>query len=150
MLSVWKHSTPSFFTSQGLGSSSTRREAIRLLVEELDPLGIYLFGSGAQGLLTPESDLDLAILGSKPYPPEHLFALRAPLSLLVGREVDLIDLRQAPLPLQAQVAAFGEPLYRKSLEADRFLDLALKAYARLNEERAEILGDIQKRGKVYG
>ncbi|RTG92964.1 hypothetical protein CSW49_11810 [Thermus scotoductus] len=25
MLSVWKHSTPSFFTSQGLGSSSTRR-----------------------------------------------------------------------------------------------------------------------------
>lgn len=126
------------------------KEAIRLLVEELDPLGIYLFGSGAQGLLTPESDLDLAILGPKPYPPEHLFALRAPLSLLVGREVDLIDLRQAPLPLQAQVAAFGEPLYRKSLEADRFLDLALKAYARLNEERAEILRDIQKRGKVYG
>ncbi|RTI06008.1 hypothetical protein CSW30_10725, partial [Thermus scotoductus] len=25
VLSVWKHSTPSFFTSQGLGSSSTRR-----------------------------------------------------------------------------------------------------------------------------
>ncbi|RTG96389.1 hypothetical protein CSW21_05075, partial [Thermus scotoductus] len=26
VLSVWKHSTPSFFTSQGLGSSSTRRD----------------------------------------------------------------------------------------------------------------------------
>ncbi|RTH04986.1 hypothetical protein CSW47_05970 [Thermus scotoductus] len=28
MLSVWKHSTPSFFTSQGLGSSSTRRNVL--------------------------------------------------------------------------------------------------------------------------
>ncbi|WP_105318196.1 nucleotidyltransferase domain-containing protein [Thermus tenuipuniceus] len=50
---------------------------MRLLVEELDPLEVYPFGSGAQGLLTPESDLDPAILGPKPYPPEHLFALRA-------------------------------------------------------------------------
>ncbi|RTH19002.1 hypothetical protein CSW21_11740, partial [Thermus scotoductus] len=28
VLSVWKHSTPSFFTSQGLGSSSTRRHKV--------------------------------------------------------------------------------------------------------------------------
>lgn len=126
------------------------KEAVRLLVEELNPLGIYLFGSGAQGLLTPESDLDLAVLGLEPYPPEQLFALQAPLSLLLGREVDLVDLRQAALPLQAQVAAFGQPLYRAGPEAERFLDLALKAYARLNEERAAILRDVQTRGRVYG
>ncbi|MFD3006460.1 nucleotidyltransferase domain-containing protein [Thermus tengchongensis] len=160
------------------------KEAVRLLVEELNPLGVYLFGSGAQGLLTPENDLDLAILSSRtqrlphrprpkrrahglfgapvvaqattgylgiePYPPERLFALRGPLSLLLGREVDLVDLRQAALPLQAQVAAFGQPLYRAGPEAERFLDLALKAYARLNEERAALLRDVRTRGRIYG
>ena len=30
VLSVWKHSTPSFFTPQGLGSSSTRRKFMGL------------------------------------------------------------------------------------------------------------------------
>lgn len=32
VLSVWKHSTPSFFTSQGLGSSSTRRDVGKVLL----------------------------------------------------------------------------------------------------------------------
>jgi hypothetical protein len=64
--------------------------------------------------------------------------------------VDLVDLRQAPLALQAQVAAFGQALYLRESEAERFLDLALKAYARLNEERADLIQDILKRGLVYG
>lgn len=65
-------------------------------------------------------------------------------------EVDLVDLRQAALPLQAQVATFGQPLYRAGPEAERFLDLALKAYARLNEERAALLRDVRTRGRIYG
>jgi len=125
-------------------------EALKLLVGRLNPLGVYLFGSPASGTSRPESDLDLAVLGERPYDPWDLFQVASLLSRLVGREVDLVDLRQAPLALQAQVAAFGQALYLRENEAERFLDLALKAYARLNEERAGLIQDILKRGLVYG
>jgi len=125
-------------------------EALKLLVDRLNPLGVYLFGSQASRTSRPESDLDLAVLGEKPYDPWELFQVASLLSRLVGREVDLVDLRQAPLALQAQVAAFGQALYLRGSEAERFLDLALKAYARLNEERADLIQDILKRGLVYG
>jgi predicted nucleotidyltransferase len=44
-------------------------EALKLLVNRLNPLGVYLFGSQASRTLRPESDLDLAVLGEKPYDP---------------------------------------------------------------------------------
>jgi predicted nucleotidyltransferase len=122
-------------------------EALKLLVDRLNPLGVYLFGSQASRTSRPESDLDLAVLGEKPYDPWELFQVASLLGRLVGREVDL---RRAPLALQAQVAAFGQALYLREGEAERFLDLALKAYARLNEERADLIQDILKRGLVYG
>jgi predicted nucleotidyltransferase len=125
-------------------------EALKLLVNRLNPLGVYLFGSQALRTSRPESDLDLAVLGEKPYDPWELFQVASLLSRLVSREVDLVDLRQAPLALQAQVAAFGQALNLRRSEAERFLDLALKAYARLNEERADLIQDILKRGLVYG
>jgi len=106
-------------------------EALKLLVNQLNPLGVYLLGSQASGTSRPESDLDLAVLGEKPYDPWELFQVASILSRLVGREVDLVDLRQAPLALQAQVAAFGQALYLRGSEAERFLDLALKAYCLL-------------------
>jgi len=50
-----------------------------------------------------------------------------------------------------QVVAHGELLYRSgSSEVDQFEDAVLSNYARLNEERREIVADLLQRGNVYG
>ena len=55
----------------------------------------YLFGSFATNRVTAESDIDLAILTNVALDEELLFQIQDTLEGLVGREVDLIDLRNA-------------------------------------------------------
>ena len=70
-------------------------EAIkRQFVEQLSPLGIYLFGSFAEGKSTPDSDLDFYIIADdsvKDIPAETTKAYRSirktkqrPVDILVG------------------------------------------------------------------
>lgn len=50
-----------------------------------------------------------------------------------------------------QVVTHGELLYALNVDAvDRFADLVFSSYARLNEERREILTDVRQRGNIYG
>lgn len=63
-----------------------------------------------------------------------------------------MDLLSASTVLRMQqVVAHGELLYRSgSSEVDQFEDAVLSNYARLNEERREIVADLLQRGNVYG
>ena len=64
--------------------------------------------------------------------------------------MDLVDLKQAPTVFQFQVVSTGQRIYAKNInDCDSFENFVYKSYAKLNEERAEILKDIQKRGSVY-
>src|ERR1700761_4147115 len=65
------------------------REAVRRLVEAVDPLQIIAFGSRARGQHRPDSDLDLAVILDVPeseafnvVPPEIFKGLRMPVDLL--------------------------------------------------------------------
>jgi len=111
---------------------------------------LYQFGSEAKGQAHAGSDLDLAFLSSTPLSPVQRFDLEQELASLLHRKVDLINLRQASTVMKMQVISSGKCLYsRNDGERDLFETWVYSSYARLNEERREILNDIQKRGSVY-
>jgi predicted nucleotidyltransferase len=122
-----------------------------LLEQHPDLVTIYLFGSMAQENMGPEGDIDLAILPRKPLDSFKTWKLAQDLSILLHHEIDLIDLLKASTVMRVQVISKGICLYEGNrIEREKFEDHVYSAYARLNEERKEIIEDIKKRGKVYG
>ncbi|MGH8261654.1 MAG: type VII toxin-antitoxin system MntA family adenylyltransferase antitoxin [Steroidobacteraceae bacterium] len=123
-------------------------ERDRLLAKARDALAsalpeawaIYVYGSFGRGDDWPESDLDLAVL----LPPGHTlgdrFDLASRISRVVGREVDLADLRRAGLDLVREVMRDGRPL-RVQSEADTLAWEAeqMTAYADFEPRRAALL-----------
>jgi len=77
-----------------------------------DVRAVYLFGSWAAGNERPDSDLDLAVL--PPYDAEmpDRLGLVSRLSEIAGREVDLVDLRDAGHFLRFQVITTGTPIFK--------------------------------------
>jgi len=112
---------------------------------------IYRFGSWGTAMQRPDSDIDLAILPSRPLDSVYCWELAQALATQAGRDVDLVDLLRASTVLRMEVVAHGERLYRADdTEAEQFEDMVFSSYARLNEERREILADVRKRGSIYG
>jgi predicted nucleotidyltransferase len=107
-------------------------------------LAIWMFGSATRGETRADSDLDLAFLCEKALDPYAVFVLAQDLASSILREVDLIDLSRAPTTLRAQVAAFGRRIHTSDARrADEFEMYALSDYARLNEERREIVASME-------
>ena len=125
---------------------------VDLLRTEIDGLaGIYLFGSHAGDGARPDSDIDLAILTRSPLPPFPLWELAQRLAAQAGREVDLVDLRQASTVFRMQIISTGERLFcAEPRVCEDFEDFVYADYARLNEERAGILEDIASRNRIHG
>ena len=127
-----------------------------LIVERLraslaDLVAVYRFGSTAQGTATDASDVDVAVLATRPVPPERCFEIQEWLAADLGRDVDLVDLGRASTVLAMQVIAGGELLHDgDSAARGQFEDLTFSAYARLNEERRAILQRVAAEGTIYG
>lgn len=71
---------------------------IRIIVKEL--LERYhaeyalLFGSYARGDATPDSDVDIIIVGGKEFVPHDIFALAEDLREMTGRSADVFEMRE--------------------------------------------------------
>jgi predicted nucleotidyltransferase len=126
--------------------------AVELIVARVPGLiAVYLFGSVARGDQTFESDIDFATLASRPLTPKVRWELQQELSVLLYREVDLIDLRASSTVMRVQVLGSSELLLDLDTYARAtFEATALSTYTRLNVERRHILEDIRQRGHVYG
>jgi len=112
---------------------------------------IYRFGSWGTDAQRYDSDIDIAVLPLQALDPVFRWEVAQTLASLAGHDVDLVDLLRAPTVLRMQVVAHGELLY--ALDADeiaQFEDTVFSSYARLNEERREILADVRQRGSIYG
>jgi len=116
---------------------------------------IYLFGTFGTSAERPDSDLDVGIL----LPPEiaksirfhDFFMLISDLSIALGRETDLINLRRVPTVLQKEVIAADRRIYCAApFAADEFEMLTLSNYQKLNQERAEIISDALAAGRFVG
>lgn len=116
-----------------------------------DLLAIYRFGSSQTPAQRPDSDVDLAVLAKGPLETGMVWQAAQSLASLLGKDVDLLDLRRASTVMRARVVTQGERLHCGDRgQCDAFEAHALSDYALLNEERAAILSDIKARGTVYG
>jgi len=116
-----------------------------------DLIACYRFGSTERGTTRPDSDVDLAILSGKTLSELNRFELAQDLAAQLHRDVDLVDLRAASTVMRMQVLSTGTCLATEDERARREFEMyAYSDYARLNEERREILKGIAKRGLVYG
>ncbi|MDZ4857148.1 MAG: nucleotidyltransferase domain-containing protein [Nitrospirota bacterium] len=128
----------------------------RALIEHLRKsvpglIALYRFGSQAKGTVRPDSDIDLAVLAHNPIPPMHRFELAQELAIQLHRDVDLVDLRTASTVMRMQVISTGECLDAPNEPTRREFEMyVFSDYARLNEERREILTRISASGLVYG
>jgi hypothetical protein len=79
------------------------------------------------------------------------FELAQELAAQLHRDVDLVDLRTASTVMRMQVLSTGECLAAPNEAARREFEMyAYSDYARLNEERREILKRVSASGLVYG
>ena len=76
--------------------------------------------------------------------------LRFDLETLLGKEVDLINLRRVPTVLQKEVVVADCRIYAgNEFAAEEFEMLTLSYYQKLNEERAEIVADAISGGRFH-
>ncbi|MEQ1912409.1 MAG: nucleotidyltransferase domain-containing protein, partial [Vicinamibacterales bacterium] len=127
-------------------------EVVQLLRRTLgEVIAVYRFGSTAHGNAVPSSDVDIAVLPCSPLAPNVRFDAQEQLAVLLGRDVDLVDLRAASPVLAVQVLGSGQLIHDgDAVNRGAFEDRALGAYARLNEERRGILARVAAEGTVYG
>ena len=112
---------------------------------------LYSFGSQSRGAARLDSDVDLAVLASTPIPELRRFELAQELATQLHRDVDLVDLRRVSTVMRMQVLSTGVCLKAPDEPARQEFEMYTYAdYARLNEERREVLKGITHRGLVYG
>jgi uncharacterized protein len=135
-------------------SASTELQGLivaKLLEAIPDCLAVYRFGSWLTDAERPESDIDIAFLAPEALPPVRRWELAQSLASIAGRDVDLVELLTVSTVLRMQVVAHGELLHETDPgKVAQFADTVFSSYARLNEERREILADVVRRGNVYG
>jgi predicted nucleotidyltransferase len=123
-------------------------EALRAAIADLQ--AIYVFGSVATGQERPDSDVDLAVLASRPLEGEARWRLQEGIAAGLGRDVDLVDLRAASTVMQVQVLRTGRLLFEPEGSGRALFEATvLGAYTRLNFSRAGILADVKARGVVH-
>lgn len=120
------------------------------VVEEVFPeaLGVWIYGSFADGSARADSDIDIAILPDRPLDGWDMLERAADLRL--GREVDLVDLSAVSDLLQHEATARGVRVAaRDSVRCDMFETAAMSK--RLDQQRMlrDWMRDIRERGTVY-
>lgn len=119
-----------------------------------DIQAIYLFGSWGTADEWPDSDVDIAVL----LPPRQARrvdfwrwnALAADLATILGKKVDLLNLRRVSTVFQKEVVMADRRIFTAdAYAAEEFEMLTLSYYQKLNEERAEILAEGLRSGRFY-
>lgn len=114
-------------------------------------IAIYLFGTWGTEKERPDSDIDLAILDHHLLPKAKCWDLSQELAIMAKKDVDLLDLLSVSTVMRMQVISKGKKIYcSDEYQCASFEMWTYSAYARLNEERKEILKRTQERGSVYG
>jgi predicted nucleotidyltransferase len=115
---------------------------------------IYLFGSSQTEDEWPDSDVDIAVLlspeESKKAGSLAMSELRFALESLLGKDVDVINLRFVPTTLQKEVVIADRRIHTgDQYETEKLEMLTLSFYQKLNEERAEIVESAMAEGRFH-
>ena len=91
--------------------NETEIKSVTQLLSKDDEISqAILFGSMIQGTLKPGSDIDIAIKTVAPLDTQKKINLVESLANLLGRPVDLIDLRTVGEPLLGQILQYGKQI----------------------------------------
>jgi|TARA_R110002096_G_scaffold302410_2_gene497329 predicted nucleotidyltransferase len=111
-----------------------------LVLEQCESIRlIYLFGSYANDQSHPQSDIDIAILGTTKFDPVARWQWQSELAIALKSDVDLVDLLSASTVMQNQVIHQGMCIYDAANYAALFEMQVMSMYQHLNDERADIL-----------
>ena len=67
---------------------------VKELLERYHAEYALLFGSYARGDATPDSDIDIIVVGGKNFVPRNIFALAEDLREMTGRKADVFEMRE--------------------------------------------------------
>ena len=127
------------------------QKIVNIIRQQLpDVKAIYLFGSVVSGLSNKDSDVDIAILPNKALSSIERWQIAEEIAYTLKKDIDLIDLRQASTVLQFQIISTGTCIYSSdNYNQNIFEDFVYASYIRFNDERKDLLKDIQQRGRIY-
>jgi len=119
-----------------------------------DLQAVYVFGTYGTEDERPESDVDVALLlpvqSAKRAGNLALGPCAGELCSLLGREVDLINLRRVDTVFQNEIIRTGRVVFgRNDGERESFELLTIAKYQKLSEERSGIIEEILRSGRVY-
>ncbi|MCK8827541.1 nucleotidyltransferase domain-containing protein [Natroniella acetigena] len=120
------------------------------LLENYDVKLIYLFGSILTCNFTEESDIDIAIFVEE-LDFEQRIDMMSDLEGLVGRKVDLVNLKEVDVNFATEIIVSGENIYAMKQDFKEEYEMkVLSKYLTLEEDRRIVIEEIYKRGSVYG
>lgn len=82
-----------------------------ILIDNIKPNLIYLFGSSAKGTCRDDSDLDLVFLSENELNDYDVFMIAQQIASELNIDVDLVDLNKASTVFKAQIVGTGKVLY---------------------------------------
>jgi predicted nucleotidyltransferase len=85
----------------------------KILGDDVSIKVAFVYGSLAKGGFRPDSDIDLAVAGDKPFTDDEKVSLMTSLSLSLKREIDLIDLNTATGTVFKQALTTGRLVVMK-------------------------------------
>lgn len=114
---------------------------------------IYLFGTYGTNDECPESDVDIAVLlpmdEAKKAGSLFMCECKQVLEDILKRTVDLINIRVQNTVFQHEIITEGRIIFNNNEYAvDLFEMHVMSLYQKLNEERANILEEIYKTGRI--
>ncbi len=121
------------------------KETIVNELKEFHCKWIYIFGSFASGEETLDSDVDIAFFSLEKLDKFAVFEKAQMISSKIGREVDLIDLKDSSTVFQNQVVQKGMVIYDENpTERESFEITVLKKYMELNSLRKDIIHNYEE------
>jgi predicted nucleotidyltransferase len=115
-------------------------EIIGFLKSRLDLIAIYLYGSIITSQFNDQSDIDISVISENDVDPLALYEISAGLSVLLKRDIHLIDFVKANEVLKIEILKNKTILFDKDEEKRLYHEMnALTAYQKLNEEREVVI-----------
>lgn len=131
-------------------SMTLKQQLVQTINAHVNAHFIILFGSGATGNMTEDSDLDIAYLSDRILSSYDRFLLAGQLARIAGREVDLVDIKQIDTIFTMQIFTEGQVIdCQNQNELTRQQIRAYSMYAAFAEERAPIVQAIKDQGSVF-
>ncbi len=109
---------------------------------------VYLFGSYAKGTPSSESDVDIAVMTDSNFEID-LWKWRTDLVMILGKEVDLIDLKTANIILKKQIVQSGNCIMGDESLAVDFKYQTIVNYAQYLDDVSPVKNMIKQRGFVW-